>query len=460
MTPFGWIYFATLAAVLLGARRWLGAFALGTSVFQAAAIANLPLGEQHFGIPPYAVAAAACGGVLVLRLWRQRAWPTPWAEPRALRLLLGFAYLAIAGALVLPRVFEGTPVHPLLSRWGFDLAPIGLDFGPSNIAQAGNLALHLLVLAYVADDARDPTQRTRLLIGVLAAAAGVLAILAWERLAGPGGLPTLQRFWLSNTGYNSVFTEIYQSGIRREFAPFSEPSYAGAYLAGPLVGAMAVATFGQRAVHALAGCVALGLAVVGTMSGAGIAAVVLSALCLLALLTVDAAKTRAASTAPRRARIAWAACAMLALASLVAIRFAPSSQFVVAADSVLFSKSESESAARRTRSNQHALAVLRATHGLGAGLGSNRASSWFASLASNTGLPGLLLWFGVLAVLAKRYLRHQLTDSQLFAAGLLFGTTIAVGLAIPDLNIAYYWAALMLALVLAPRPGEAAVAAA
>ena len=457
MTPFGWCYLVLLSAVLIGARRWLGALVLASSVFQAAAIANLPLGEGRAGIPPYALAAAACGAILAGRAWR-REHSLRWclrANPVAFRLWLAYAAVAIAGAFALPLCFEGTPVHPLHNRWGFDIPARPLTFGVSNVAQAINLALHLAVLLYVLFEANEVQGRRRLLIGVLGSAALAVVIMAWERFAFPGALPSLQRFWLSNEGYNAVFVDIHLGGIRREFAPFSEPSYAGAYLAGPLTGLLAVAALGRRVWAALAGAAALGLALLGTLSGTGLAAAGLATIVLLCILTAAAARRRGPADLRTRARIAWGGVAVLAFAAVILLRTMPESRLVVAADSALFSKIDSQSAVLRTRSNRYAVELLVETRGLGVGLGSNRASSYTASLASNTGLPGVLLFGAALVLLFGRYSRGSLSDGQLFAVGALLGTTLAMVLAIPDLNIPYYWAAIALALVFSPGAAQA-----
>jgi len=91
------------------------------------------------------------------------------------------------------------------------------------------------------------------------------------------------------------------------------------------------------------------------------------------------------------------------------------------------------------------------------GLGSNRASSFFASLLSNTGVPGALLFAAMLVSLLWRYFRTpQLSDPQLFVGVSLLTATIAVGLGIPDLNLPMYWGFIFLGFVFCPADAPGA----
>ena len=94
---------------------------------------------------------------------------------------------------------------------------------------------------------------------------------------------------------------------------------------------------------------------------------------------------------------------------------------------------------------------MQETYGLGVGMGSNRASSFFASLVSNTGVLGALLFSGVLLTLLWRYFKApKLTDMQIFVAASLPTATLAMGLGIPDLNLPMYWGFIFLAFVFCP----------
>jgi hypothetical protein len=107
----------------------------------------------------------------------------------------------------------------------------------------------------------------------------------------------------------------------------------------------------------------------------------------------------------------------------------------------------------RELSNKRALEIVQETYGLGVGMGSNRASSFFASLVSNTGVLGAALFCAMLVSLLWRYVRAPaLTDMQLFVAVALPTATLAMGLGIPDLNLPMYWGFIFLAFVFCPEP--------
>lgn len=86
-------------------------------------------------------------------------------------------------------------------------------------------------------------------------------------------------------------------------------------------------------------------------------------------------------------------------------------------------------------------------------MGSNRASSFMASLVSNTGVLGALLFCSMLASLLWRYIKApELTDMQIFVATALPTATLAMSLGIPDLNLPMYWGFIFLAFIFCPEP--------
>jgi hypothetical protein len=119
---------------------------------------------------------------------------------------------------------------------------------------------------------------------------------------------------------------------------------------------------------------------------------------------------------------------------------------------LIVSKAKQEDGIREL-SNKRALEIVQETYGLGVGMGSNRASSFFASLVSNTGVLGAALFCAMLVSLLWRYVRAPaLTDMQIFVAVALPTATLAMGLGIPDLNLPMYWGFIFLAFVFCPEP--------
>lgn len=459
LTPFG-IAFLPLVIVVVGlARRWLPALVCCSAVFQAASVVDIQLGDAEHGVTPYNVAALAVGAVLVVRIARERGvGRVVLPHATAISFMAAYAAIAVLGSFMLPQMFAGVPVHTLLSKWGFDVAPVQLMWTASNLVQAINLVAHGVVLSFLLHAAgRDGARPRAALFGMLAGLVIVVAVVAYEWLAHSFGWMTTERFWLSNPGYSLAYSETFMK-MRRIFAPFSEPSYGSAFLAAALTGTLAVAAFGRHVCAAYLSAFGIGLALVGTFGTTGWVAAAIGALCLLIALSVAAACRR--GTAPElllRAALAWT---LVGLASMIvfgaAIATDNLSRLQSVAEETVLKKDQSESGLFRSRSNEHALRVVRETLGLGAGLGSNRASSFLASLASNTGLPGLLLLLAVLAAIAWRYLRAQrLDDGQLWAIHATFGATVAVAIGIPDLNLPFYWVLLFIAVLQCPPPASA-----
>ena len=99
----------------------------------------------------------------------------------------------------------------------------------------------------------------------------------------------------------------------------------------------------------------------------------------------------------------------------------------------------------------HAMQIVLHIWGLEVGLGSNRASSFVASLVRNTGVLGALFFVGTWVSLLWRYFRaQQLSGGQIFAGLVLFGSTLYMVFGVPDLNLPIYWVFIMLAFVLCP----------
>jgi hypothetical protein len=105
----------------------------------------------------------------------------------------------------------------------------------------------------------------------------------------------------------------------------------------------------------------------------------------------------------------------------------------------------------REKTNQRAIEILQETYGLGVGMGSHRASSFFASLLANTGVLGFGVFMARLVSLLWRYWRApHLSDMQIFVATALPTATLAMGLGIPDLNMPMYWNFIFLGFVFCP----------
>lgn len=448
LTPFGTLWLPLLLVVAVAARPWLPALLIFSTVFQASSVLDVPLGQGAYGVSPYNLTALLTCAVLLVRLWRTPRLDFLSTAPRAGTLLLSaYVLIAVLGAFVLPHWFAGVPVHLLLDPGGFDRPAVGLHFTVSNLAQAANLGVHACVLLFMLQAASRPEWRLeRLLWGLGAAVAAVVLIGLYERLAHLGGWASFNAFWMSNPGYSQLGNHEV-AGILRIVAPFSEASYASAFLAAIWSGLLALALLGRAGRWwPLAALPIVGLALLNPLGSTGWAAAGIASAVIVLIASIRALRD---ASLRRRVIGVWAACAVAGAALLLAPHVSPAGQKVSElVSTALLNKLESGSARSRTRSNEHAVAVARQTYGLGAGLGSNRASSYFASLLSNTGVAGLAAFAGMLIALAAGLARAaRSNDTARFVLAALGTATLAVGLAIPDLNLPLYWAFIALALL-------------
>lgn len=446
LTTFGLGFVPLALAVTIFARAWLPALVVFSAVFQASSVLDVPVGTGAFGISPYNATAFLAFLVLVWRTYSLRALPSP---PEPLRQpaswLLAFAAIAITSAFVMPFLHAGTPVFLLLNKFGFDRGTTPLSFTLSNVVQAANLAVHVCVLAFLFQ-ARSVSGNVsrRMLYGLGAAVVLMLTIGFYERAASLGVWQSFNAFWMNNPGYAQLHSHAI-SGFRRIVAPFSEASYATTFLAAVWAGLLAVCLFGRCRPWQLFALVPVGIGLINPLGSTGwVAAGAMAAVLLLTATTLSiiTGASLDGKALRRRVVLAWLATSIACLVAVwawTASPAGPSLKKVV--DTVLLDKLDSGSARVRHRSNEQALQIVKDTWGMGAGLGSNRASSYMASLVSNTGILGLLCFVAALGSLTWRYFatRQTLGDSQLFAVTALWTSTLAVALAIPDLNLPAYW---------------------
>jgi hypothetical protein len=238
--------------------------------------------------------------------------------------------------------------------------------------------------------------------------------------------------------------------------PFSEPSYLSAYLAATIVGLWAVTLLGKGWWWTWLAAVLSSLGLLNSLGSTGMVAtgVAMAALCLWVLVQALRPSTRLG----QRLRAA-ALAVLLLLASTWGLQTYSDSAFKPNIDGLIdhyiVQKAKLPDGVREL-SNKRALEIVQETYGLGVGMGSNRASSFMASLVSNTGVLGALLFCSMLASLLWRYIKApQLTDMQIFVSTALPTATLAMSLGIPDLNLPMYWGFIFLAFIFCPEPSPA-----
>lgn len=429
-------------------------------VLQAGSVLNIvtpaaaATGVAAYGLTPFQFLAP---WVVLAGFWRLLVGPRPpW--PVHLRWPLFFlglyALVAISGAWLLPQLFAGVKLNAAIHIGGvWELTALSPNL--SHAVQSLTLLLLLLVLIAFLVLIKNEAKEKAVIRGLFLAALLVLSLGAYEQTAHYFKWPSMVAFWANNPGYSQAPLVEVGFVLNRIGVPFSEPSYASAFLASMGIGAMGVALLGRR--WWLGGGCALvcGLGLVNTLGSTGLAAAGVALVVLS--LWVFVAALQGSACLSRRLRAAFL-CSLFLLASTWGYRVYEASDVRPDVDAMvqglIVDKAKTKDGLRE-KINQRAMEILQETNGLGVGMGSHRASSFFASLLANTGVLGFGLFMTMLVSLLWRYWRApHLSDMQIFVATALPTATLAMGLGIPDLNMPMYWNFIFLGFVFCPNDAQ------
>jgi hypothetical protein len=429
---------------------------LVAGVLQAGSVLNIvtPVaavtGVAAYGLTPFQFLApwVVLAGFGRLCLGPRPSWPVHLLLP--LVFLVSYAVVAIAGAWLLPQWFAGIKVNAVVQIYGV-LELSALSLGLSHGVQALMLLLLILVLLAFLVLLSDQANKNSLTRGLALATMLVVCSGAYEQAAPYFKWPSMAAYWANNPGYSQAPLAPAGFVLNRVGVPFSEPSYASAFMAAMSLGAMGVALLGKRWWLGAAAALICGLGLINTLGSTGLAASGV-AFAVLALWVILGALLGSASLS-RRLRAALM-CSLFLLASTWGFQVYEASavrpQVEAMVQGLIVDKAK-QSDGVREKTNQRALEILQETNGLGVGLGSHRASSFFASLLANTGVLGFGLFAAMLVSLLWRYWRApHLSDMQIFVATALPTATLAMGLGIPDLNMPMYWNFIFLGFVFCP----------
>jgi len=477
VTLFGWVFLPLALIVVIWARTWLPGLLVGSAVFQAAAVVNIPVGGGMYGIPPYvAIVGMACM-VFFWRLWgpdKSSVWPPAHVRVPALWLLAYFA-VALVGSFVLPHVFAGVPVQPPLDPNGYyyiltELPP--LRWGISNLAQALNLCVNAAAAFFIWQAmGRSDWSEQKIYLGFGLAAVVALVAGLHDRWALLTGSARMANFWLSNLGYaqvdaqayphyfsspkGSIFGDSVNFILHRISSPFSEPSYGSAFWVSIYAGILWVMFFlkeYKKYVFLLLVLAFFGL--VNTLGSTGLVmGLVVTLFAFIFWIWREIQEEWNAFFYLKDFR-GWLLF-KIAMASAVILLLSYSSipsRVAAVGDQLIVQKAMVLKNDGRYKSDARAIGLVQATYGFGTGIGSNRTSSFITSLLSNTGILGFVAFFGFLIALLWRYIKaSKLSPVQYFIMAALVAGLLALSLAIPDLNLPFFWGLIFLAFAACPK---------
>lgn len=439
--------------------KYLLSLLLVSTVLQAASVVNIQLGAQAHGLNPFMCTVGLLALKMLPKLSAYLRGVPGWSPSGPSLWLGGYLLWAAAVTLIMPLVFEGRLVR--VPQDAYSGASASLRFSLVNAWQA--VGLGAVAVMFVFPAVRG-ISRGHLHAGIKQGlvVSFILVALAnlYEQLAHTMALPSLVGFWASNPGYNQEgVVDITYPGATRVGVPFTEPSYASAYLASFIGGTLMLMNQGIRPWTVYGAVVLAVLVLLSTGGSTGLVA--LGILAVGAWLhSVNRVTRYLLRGKPDVPHLYWFS-TLLGLAVVAWILVAPDMLGIklqsffrgLVVDKLNFNNSGTIA---RLNADLHGFYLLKETYGLGVGLGSNRTSSFISSLLSSAGVVGMLLLVGFVYHLMRDYAAHfsRLSGLQLFALGAVVMIILPLCLSIPDLNLPMLWAALWVVYVLRPSVRE------
>ena len=388
LEPLGW-FFLPLGVLTLWRGPSLGLFLLcPATLLGAAAAIKLPaLGAASIQPAHLLLGFLAISFLCERSLWqvalRSLAFPNPgfW-----------FALFVVYGcmsAFFLPRIFAGLSYVYSLARFGDDVGIEILPLAPrpSNITQAayliGNLVCFVVVTAFARLHGSSIIAKSIVLTAVLC-----LVFAAADLLTYVTNTQYLLSF-IRNANYR-MLSDGEIGGLKRIVGSFSE---AGAYSYAALalyafVLALWLEAYPMKRLGLLCSLL-LATILLSTSSTAYAAVLVFSLITLLGCLS-RSAQNRATSRQMSYVGLAFLVLPIILMATM--LLSGVWSTITGLFEATIVNKLGSQSGVERMLWNEQALVTFLDTSGMGAGVGSVRASSFIVALAASVGLPGVLLF--------------------------------------------------------------------
>lgn len=444
ITAFGGLFLPFSFFVFLFRRAWLLPLLCVAAVLHSPSVANVGWGDAIYGVTPFLWVSGLVTIDLLWR-WRRRGRLTlgQGDQRRLLRLWLAFGALAVLGALLLPWVFQGVDVHVPLDKDGLAAGPAPLHWSINHFAQALNVALMMVTMLWVAQQHRDPGLGRRVWLGVVAALAVSLLVGLQQRLGWNGLMPLWEDFWASNPSYDQKFRS-WAGPVPRVAWPFVEASYGSAWYAALFGGFSAMFLANIKRNRTLLGALVALFALGNSLGATGMLTIVLYA-CAAIVVALGVAWRQPAIRGALAYRLSLAALVgtCLALATFLVLRhYGLLDDAGGTLRAILARWSGQMLGQQRLDADGHALKLVVDTWGLGVGMGSNRASSYVATLLGNTGLVGFALFFAALFTQCWM-LAQARSPAAVFFLGSTVAGLIAVVIAIPDQNWPAFWILLL-----------------
>ncbi len=435
MTPIGLIIMPISILIALFWPQRLVYLVFIFAMFPGISVFNWTQGSFQFGVQSYFMSL----GLVLLQImsFLTRGGSLIYSKNVKMFLVVSiFCVLcAVLSSFLLPYIFEGLPIYS--PRLGIDSQYENLTkliWAPSNFVQAIYLTLNFIFAMFMLRKNSLSLEKAKTLLTLSAVIYTFLIFLQ-------KGLDLLKISFPYDLIYNNP-TYAYGfgqevAGNLRVQAGFTEASTAAAYGAALFAFCLFEYLRGQKWYLGLT--IGVFMAVILTTSSTGIA--------LIAIIFLMLLPRGLYSLIRGRFILKLALIYVLSITSvLLIIMIFP--QFGAALSEVTVAKSQSLSFRNRLASDLVSLNIFVQTAGLGAGLGSNRPSSFFTALLSNLGWIGvfvLIILFGFLCQWWSRWWKNPDLQASLLATFFVYVTTKLI--ALPDVNDPTLWTLLSIALI-------------
>jgi hypothetical protein len=415
VTPIGFVIIPIGFAIFFFRPESLGPLAILLSAFQAASVLNME-GGLPIGLTPYFFILILIA-IRFVPMWLSGKFSFGRSDV-ALGMtqpLLILAIWSIASAFLLPWLFAGVGVDT--PRGGMDSPhTTPLEWSLGNAAQALYVALDTIFIIYLLWSSRERGYFERLVRAFVGSGIIAAVIGAYQYVSHYSGLPYPVDFFNSNPGWKQLVSQEL-SGVWRLAATFSEPSAAGTFFAvwsTLLLFLAADNRAGGKWPWPLFAVGAVMLCLTTSTTG-----YITGALVLGLFMWKEFARVFTTGRVSGRGLFSLF---LIAGAAAAAVLFVPNLSGLLT--KIIWEKGRTQSSHDRTATIWEALRITSETYGLGVGLGSNRPSGMLFYIASNLGIPGLVLFAATMWVLYRAMgaaLRSNLSSKQaasfLVAAG-------------------------------------------
>ena len=462
ITYIGYLIIPLAFIILIFKPNYLITLLISVSVLHASSVLNGSINNFQYGLSPYYfVAICILLRLLNILLSHRNLLVINSNMKYFTYILLVFWMWSVISAFLLPYLFQGVEVYN--PRLGLDLQykhHATLEWTLSNLAQATYLTLNMAVIiyAFLIDENHSLYYVT---IGIKLAIIIVCFLGIWQVLSSYLILQFPYNIFNNNISYYQGYNQ-YIGSIRRLVSSFSEPSFAGAYLASIEVGLLSVylnnSLSKNKQITLFIVILVIFSLLIQTFATTGYLSLLIGNIILLFKYKLFHRSRKSIYT--KKWHNYFVGIIIIIFLSILCITISYKhanindihtgytinegifSLIDKLFSSALIKDTESDSFVHRTAADIYALKIFVSTYGLGAGLGSSRSSSLITTLLSTIGIIGvtsfIMLIYSVIRGIIKIHC-DKYSNICKYTYWSLLTLLIAHCTSIPDISFPPLW---------------------